>query len=99
MKIYISGPMTGMDDMNRPAFAAAAVKLIGEGHEIVNPHDVRAFVAAPIYFDWLKADIAAMMRCSGIYMLKGFEKSTGAMIEHDLAHELHFTMLYEDDES
>lgn len=39
MRIYVSGPMTGHPDLNRPAFDAAAKRLREEGHFVINPHD------------------------------------------------------------
>ena len=40
MRIYISGPMTGMPDSNISAFNAAAERLRAEGHFVINPHDL-----------------------------------------------------------
>lgn len=37
MKVYISGPITGIPNSNRPAFAEAAQILRLAGHEPVNP--------------------------------------------------------------
>jgi hypothetical protein len=42
IRAYISGPMTGVDDLNRAMFAAAAVWAAAQGWEPVNPHDVPA---------------------------------------------------------
>ena len=37
MNIFISGPMSGIDDYNKPAFNAAAEKLRAMGHKCFNP--------------------------------------------------------------
>ena len=40
MRIYISGPMTGKPDLNRPAFDAAEKRLTAQGHFVINPHRI-----------------------------------------------------------
>lgn len=40
MRIYISGPMTGLPDSNISAFNAAAERLLAEGHFVINPADI-----------------------------------------------------------
>ena len=40
MRIYLSGPITNMPDLNRPAFDAAEKRLTSYGHFIINPHDL-----------------------------------------------------------
>lgn len=42
MRIYISGPMTGILDGNREAFAKEAELWRSRGHFVVNPHDITA---------------------------------------------------------
>ncbi len=39
MKIYLSGPMSGYDNYNFPAFDYAADKLRAEGHIVFSPAD------------------------------------------------------------
>lgn len=39
MRVYLSGPMTGVPDNNRPAFEEAAKLLRKQGHFVINPHD------------------------------------------------------------
>lgn len=36
-KIYLAGPMSGLPDLNYPAFHAAAAKLRAMGHVVLNP--------------------------------------------------------------
>ena len=40
MRIYLSGPMTGIPDHNFAAFENAAYKLRGEGHFVINPAEL-----------------------------------------------------------
>lgn len=40
MKIYISGPMTGLPENNYPAFHEAARTLRAKGHTVVNPAEI-----------------------------------------------------------
>ena len=40
MRIFVSGPMTGYPDLNRPAFCAAVAKLRSEGHFVIDPFDI-----------------------------------------------------------
>lgn len=47
MRIYISGPMTGHPDLNRPAFDAAAKRLRENGHFAINPHDLAPIFGTP----------------------------------------------------
>ena len=42
MRIYLSGPMTGLPDLNRPAFEAAEKRLMTQGHFVINPHRISA---------------------------------------------------------
>lgn len=40
MRVYISGPMTNIPDLNRPAFDAAEKRLTAQGHFVINPHHI-----------------------------------------------------------
>lgn len=85
-KIYISGPMTGLPDLNRSAFNAAAKALRAKGWDAVNPVDVCGAET-----DWavcMRLNIAAMMACDQIVLLRGWGKSRGANVEMQLALDL-----------
>lgn len=41
-RIYLSGPMTNVPDLNRPAFFAAEKRLTAGGNFVINPHRIRA---------------------------------------------------------
>jgi hypothetical protein len=94
MKVYISGPITGIKDMNRSAFDEAKKALEALDYVAVSPLDV--CITAHGYWKWedyMRADIEAMMKCGAIMMLDGWEQSKGAKIEHDLAEALGFRFL------
>lgn len=40
MRIYVSGPMTGIPDHNRPGFDETAKRLREQGHFVINPVDI-----------------------------------------------------------
>lgn len=40
MRVYCSGPMTNIPDLNRPAFDAAEKRLAAQGHFVINPHRI-----------------------------------------------------------
>lgn len=87
MKIYIAGPMTGIDELNFPAFHTAA-KLIREtGNEAVNPAEINPDLDA----DWTECmieDIKQLSKCDAIHLLPGWENSFGARIEALVAQKL-----------
>lgn len=96
-KIYIAGPMTGYEEMNFPAFNAAAYDLTVDGWVVVNPVDINPDPKA----DWLECmrkDIKALVDCDAIYMLEGWDRSEGATIEHNIAKALGFDIYYEADD-
>lgn len=87
MRIYISGPMTGKPDLNRPAFNAKAAELRALGHEVVNPAELPE-IPGGTWHDYMKADIKLLLECDAIYMLPGWVGSKGAALEYDIARDL-----------
>ena len=84
MKIYISGQMTGLPDLNREAFNEAADMLRREGHEVFNPaaSNLERFSRREILkyeANWLFDEAEA------IAMLPGWSMSEGASMEHAIA--------------
>lgn len=102
MNVYISGPMSGHDDFNFPAFHAVAQKLIEEGHNPVNPANLpQALYCAKtgrlevvpycILLDTCLETIAIM--ADAILLLPGWEFSNGAKREYNLAVKLGLEVL------
>lgn len=100
MKVYLSGPMSGLPQSNFPAFNAAAAALRGLGLQVVNPAEITPIGAdtpaddAPeaehkLYWQkCLRADLAALCDCDAIVTLPGWERSSGAHLEVHVAHRL-----------
>ena len=76
MKVYISGPITGMKDGNKPEFDRVA-KLFGT--YAVNPFDIPC--EDKTWRGYMRADIAELVKCDYIAMLRGWWHSKGAWVE------------------
>lgn len=87
MRVYISGPMTNMPDLNFPAFNEAARRLRSLGFEVVNPAELNPDPATP-WAQCMRTDIKALCDCDVIALLPGWEKSKGAHLELQIAHRL-----------
>lgn len=87
MKIYIAGPMTGLPNLNFPAFHAEAARLRALGYEVVNPAEINADPSAG-WLECMRADIRELVTCDGVALLPGWEKSRGATLEHYIARAL-----------
>lgn len=87
MKIYVAGPMTGLPDLNFPAFHAETAKLRSFGHTVINPAEVNPDQGMS-WTDCMRSDIAELVKCDAIRLLHGWENSKGATLEHHIAERL-----------
>jgi len=87
MKIYLAGPMTGLPELNFPAFHAEAARLRGLGHEVINPAEINPDPNAK-WEDCMRADIPQLVTCDSVALLEGWTASRGARLEHHIALEL-----------
>lgn len=82
MKIFISGPMTGLPDYNRKAFNDTASELREQGYEVFNPAELEAGHT----HDWyMSRCLEALHKCEILYQLEGWNVSKGARIEYEEA--------------
>jgi hypothetical protein len=84
MRIYVAGPMTGVDGFNLPAFAWSTERLTAAGYDAVNPgrHGVNP---GYMWEDYLRRALLDMLTCDGVALLPGWEESRGARLEVDVA--------------
>lgn len=90
-RIYISGPMTGLPELNFPAFHATAVSLRAYGHSVTNPAELNPDGAS--WGDCMRRDITALMDCDTVTTLPGWEHSKGARLEVLIAERLGMTVV------
>lgn len=93
-RCYIAGPMTGLPELNFPAFHAAAAWLRSLGYHVENPAEIDVDPAAG-WETCMKADIARLVTCDRIYLLHGWQRSRGATVEFNLATVLGLEVLFQ----
>lgn len=93
-RIYISGKITGLEESVYTKNFNDAEERLKDEYEVVNPLKIKP-EGEPTWENYMKADLKAMLDCECIYMLKGWTLSSGAIIEHNLAYELKFEIIYQ----
>lgn len=102
-RVYIAGPISGYEiegpdpyAERRAVWERAKAAVRAKGFEPVSPWDLH-----PTGVTWeeaLRADLAGLLTCQGIYLLRGYAASRGAQLELHVARQLGFFELYEDHE-
>lgn len=96
MRVYLAGPMRGIDQFNFPAFFGAADALSRAGHEVISParRDIEAYpdfdyttnslagLDLRTAFSW---DVQQVLECDAVALLPGWQGSRGASIEAAIA--------------
>jgi len=83
MRVYISGPITAMENLNIEAFNAAERRLRLAGHEPINPHKICADIYKGAGHDVFMARCLPELRtCAAIVALPGYTGSIGTALEH-----------------
>lgn len=103
MRIYLAGPMTGYPDHNFAAFDAAADSLARRGHMVFSPAAIARQIRARYegsaieikMSEYAKAYLDAIFLCEAMYMLRGWERSMGAMAEHAVARWISMRIIYQ----
>ena len=92
--IYLSGSITNRTPReSKEHFNTIESALTGKGYLVVNPTVIEVG-------DWhkgMKQCIKKMVDCDYVYMLTGWQNSSGAQIERTLAMNLKIPVVYEDD--
>lgn len=92
--VYISGPMTGYANANIPAFIKSELAHLALGHQVYSPaHNQKD--SGMTWEDYMRLAIPQLMQCNTIHMLRKWEKSRGALIEHNLACAVGMDVTYE----
>lgn len=92
--IYLSGPMTGLPDYNRPAFDRVAAKLRTTGKTVFNPAEVGARNTIMPREWYMRRDIEGLLKSDMVYVLPNWESSTGACLEIEIAKQLELPIIF-----
>jgi len=92
----ISGPMTGLPGHNLDAFHEAEQHLVDIGYDVKNPARLGV---QPGYewSDYLRHSLRLLLDCDAIYMLNGWDRSRGAVLELHVASQLGLQVMFEND--
>lgn len=94
-KVYISGAIAHYDlEERRNAFLNAERYLSIKGFEPVNPFK-NGLPDDAHWREHMRADIALLLDCQYIYMLRDWELSKGAKLELDVASSCGIKVLFE----
>lgn len=95
MRVYISGPITGVSDYMEK-FELAEKELIEKGFAVVNPAKINYGMPEDMtYEEYMEIDIRLIDLCDAIYMLRGWDMSRGANREYGYASGLGKTIMYQ----
>ena len=96
-KVYISGPMTGLPNLNYEAFHKKADVLRKQGYFVANPAEHfngRQDLAREVY---LKEDVKQLVSCDYITFLEGWKSSKGAVLEYLISLECGIKVLEQEE--
>ncbi|MEC5319284.1 DUF4406 domain-containing protein [Brenneria populi subsp. brevivirga] len=93
--VFISGPMNGREDYNRDEFNFEAKELEKQGFIVLNPAILPDGLEHKHY---MAMSLAMLEQADAIYLLEGWEKSTGATLEFDRAKQRGLLFMYQSTE-
>lgn len=93
-QIYLSGPMTGLPEYNRPAFNAIAEELRSEGKTVFNPAELGEPDLIHNRAWYMRKDLEGLLKCDIVYVLPGWDESEGAKLEIEIAKQLEMPIIF-----
>jgi len=78
---YLSGPMTGRDDFNFPAFHQAAQHLRKNGYTVFNPAESFNGKTDLAWTTYMEHDYEAILDSAAVVVMEGWERSVGCIME------------------
>lgn len=86
-RLYISGQMSGIPELNFPLFNKVAADFRSMGYDVVNPAELDAGLTTETREYYMRRDLALVPMCDVLVHLEGWEKSRGAKAENFVACE------------
>jgi len=97
LHIYVSGPMRGIPDLNKQAFAEVTDVLATDGWLVHNPYEANkqnGFSDDELFEVYIRADIQAVLASDAICLLPGWRQSEGARLEVSIARALNLRFYF-----
>lgn len=95
-RIYISGAITGVDNY-LAIFEKKHRELMSNTCAVINPALINSYLPCDTSWkDYMKVSLAMLETADVIYMLKGWESSKGARLEHEYAKSHGYKIIYEE---
>ena len=100
--LFVSGAYAGDIEKNIAKAEEVSIGLIRAGFHVVTPHKNTAgyekYEDENITFEtWIAMDLNILKRCDAIYLINGWDKSRGAVIEAGYAYKHNIQMFHESD--
>ena len=93
-RIYLSGPMTDIEEYNYPLFNKIASEYRVKGYLVSNPAEFFGGKGDRTREEYMRLSIIVLLKCDEILMLPGWEASKGAQLEKLIAEELELKVFY-----
>lgn len=90
MRIYIAGSITNNPNYMHD-FEKAEKELLERGHEVLNP----AKNNGSSYKEYIDKGLKQLMSSEAVFMLKGYQESKGALLEHYYAQAVGIEIIYQ----
>lgn len=90
MRVFISGPITGVENYERN-FEVRAANLRAMGFQVENPVKIGKTLESMFpdrkitHEEYMTQTLATLLNCDGISMLDGWEDSIGCKTEYEVA--------------
>ncbi len=92
MRLYVAGPMSGIENKNYDEFFRIEGVLRDLGYDVLNPARIdELYNPTGFPYDWtwyMRHTLAMLLGCKGVATLAGWQASRGATIEVNLANSL-----------
>lgn len=86
--LYLSGPMTGHDNLNFEKFHSLAESLRNDGYVVLNPAETAGGYKKMNEEWYLEHDLHMITMCDRVAVMDGWEHSEGAQLEAHVAQKL-----------
>lgn len=85
--VYVSGPMSGIENLNYPLFYHIDKRLVAGGYRVLNPADNRVEnkTGDELYQEFMRLALKQLLESDSMVLLPGWQNSKGAVMEKTVA--------------